>query len=109
MALVLLEAWRSVATLLAMSIGTNRGTWWADPAFGSDLYLLRQTRKVTTKTVNDVRQELIRCTAWVKTDGLVKEIEGDRPAGRPHEIDYLVKAFRPDGTEEMVEGVWSAL
>ena len=45
-----IESWNDIRELVLMSIGTDKGTWWADPNFGSDLWILRQEGKVTGKT-----------------------------------------------------------
>jgi phage gp46-like protein len=41
-----IEQWNDIRVLVLMSIGTDKGTWWADPNFGSELWLLRKTGKV---------------------------------------------------------------
>jgi phage gp46-like protein len=41
-----LEQWASIEELARMSIGTDKGAWWADPGFGSELWLLKKEGKV---------------------------------------------------------------
>jgi hypothetical protein len=45
-----IEQWVSIEELALMSIGTDKGTWWADPDFGSELWLLKKEGKVDGQT-----------------------------------------------------------
>jgi hypothetical protein len=38
---VRIEHGTALPELIRMSIGTDKGVWFADPSFGSDLWLLR--------------------------------------------------------------------
>ena len=40
-----LENWQDIRELILMSIGTDKGRWWADKEFGSELWKLRQSGK----------------------------------------------------------------
>ena len=66
MAPVTIEQWADIRELVHMSIGTNKGTWWADPAFGSDVWLLRQTGKLDEKTAGTLRYMILQATQWLK-------------------------------------------
>ena len=98
-----------IKVLVEMSIGTDRGTWWADPSFGSDLWLFRQRGKVDTRTASAVRQEILRCTRWIVDDGLAQSIECEAWLNDKTRVDYRVLVTRPDGSTELIEGVWDGI
>ncbi len=103
---VRLEDWSSIQTLVEMSIGTDRGTWWADPEFGSDLWKFRQSGKLVPEMVEDVRREILRCTAWIVADGLASKIEcATEQAGRTR-INWVTTVTRPEGSPVQIAGVW---
>jgi phage gp46-like protein len=109
MATARLEQWQSLKVLVPMVLGTNRGTWWADPEFGSDLWLIRQEGKVDQATAGKVKREIERALAWFVSDGLVSETTVTTWQAGKNRIDYLVVMTKPDGGEETVEGVWYGL
>lgn len=109
MATARLEDWRDIRELVEMSIGTDLGAWWADPTFGSRLWILRRTRKVNESTVGAVEQALRDCTAWLVSDGLAKQIEVSAEQSGKNRIDYTVTVTKPDGKTEDIKGVWSAV
>jgi hypothetical protein len=39
-----------------MSIGTDKGTWFADPGFGSDLWLLKKEGKADGQTAGKLER-----------------------------------------------------
>ena len=47
----------------AVRNGTDKGRWWANPDFGSELWLLRQAGKVDGTTAGKVRAMVLECTA----------------------------------------------
>jgi hypothetical protein len=52
-----IEGWNNARELVLMSIGTDKGSWWADPDFGSELRLLRQAGRVDGRTAGTFRQK----------------------------------------------------
>ena len=109
MATVAIEDYRSISTLVEMSIGTDRGRWCLDPDFGSDLWLLRQSGKTTGDLLIDVKQEIIRCTSWIKGDGLASEITCETELSGKDRVNYKVKVTKPSGSTELINGVWDGL
>ena len=77
---VKLENWTDIKELVAMSIGTDKGRWWADSSFGSELWVLRQ--------------EDIQCTA---------ERRGK------NEIDYALTITKSDGGTIFIKDVWHGI
>jgi phage gp46-like protein len=104
-----IEQWADIRELVLMSIGTNRGTWWADPTFGSDLWLLRQTGKLDGQTAGTLRQLILQATQWLVRDGLVQGITCQAERSGKNEITYTVTVIRPHGTSEVIQEVWYAL
>jgi phage gp46-like protein len=70
-----IEQWNDVRELALMSIGIDKGRWWADPAFGSELWLLRQTGKVDGRTAGTLRRMVLESLQWMITDGLAAKID----------------------------------
>jgi phage gp46-like protein len=106
---VKVENWADARELALMSIGTNKGTWWADPHFGSELWLLKQSGKVTGQTAGTLRRMILEATAWLVADGLVKEIDCTASTGPADTIAYTVTIYRGDGKSELIKEVWSAV
>jgi phage gp46-like protein len=106
---VKVENWADIRELVLMSIGTNKGTWWADESFGSELWLLRRSGKVTGQTAGTLRRMILEATAWLVTEGLVRAIECAAETGAADRILYTVTVYRADGTSELIKEVWSAV
>ncbi|WP_020613097.1 phage GP46 family protein [Sediminispirochaeta bajacaliforniensis] len=106
MATVAIENYMSISVLVQMTLGTDRGRWWADPEFGSDLWLLRQTGKTTADLLTDVKQEIIRALSWLKDDGIAEDVECETELTGKNRINYNVKITKPSGASEIIEGVW---
>ncbi len=109
MATALLEDFASIPVLVEMTLGTDRGRWWADPDFGSDLWILRQSGKTGPELEKDVQREVIRSLSWLKADGLAKEITCETEVAGKNRINYRVMVTKPDGGDEFVTGVWNGL
>ena len=92
-----------------MSIGTNKGTWWADGGFGSDLWLLKQSGKVNGQTAGTLRRMILEATAWLVNDGLVKEIDCQAERTGRDEITYTVNVYRNDTKTDFIQEVWNAV
>lgn len=103
---VKLEDWTDIKELVAMSIGTDKGRWWADPSFGSELWILRQAGKVDGSTAGKVRTMILESLNWLKADGLVKDIECTAERVGKNEIGYAVTVVKPDGSSLFVKDVW---
>ncbi|MDR1316535.1 MAG: phage GP46 family protein [Spirochaetales bacterium] len=106
---VKIENWTDIRELVLMSIGTNKGRWWADPGFGSDLWKLRQEGKVTYKTAGTLQQMVLECLAWLKDDGLAGLITCAAEQSGKNAISYTVTVVRPDGQSVMIKDAWYAI
>ncbi|MDR1300956.1 MAG: phage GP46 family protein [Treponema sp.] len=106
---VKIEQWADIRELVQMSIGTNKGTWWADPSFGSDLWLLRQRGKLDGQTADTLRHLILQATQWLVNDGLVREITCHTERSGKNEITYTVTVMRANGSHELLKEVWYAL
>ena len=106
---VRIEQFLTVKTLVLMSIGSDRGKWWADPDFGSDLWKLRQTGKTGPEMVKAVRQEILRCTKWIVQDGLVQTIECETYQNGRNRIDWKVIVTYLDGATEIIGDTWNGI
>jgi phage gp46-like protein len=106
---VSLENWNAINELVQMSIGTNKGSWWVDPSFGSELFLLRQDGKVDGKTAGTLRRMILECLQWLVEDGLVKNIDCEAERTGKNEISYCVTIFAKDETNSQIKEVWSAV
>jgi len=106
---VRIEQWADIREIVLMCIGTDKGTWWADPSFGSELWKLRQEGKVDSRTAGRVQQMLEDCLMWMKDDGLAASIECRAEQAGKNEIAYIVLVTRPNGDTVMVKDVWNAV
>jgi len=106
---VKLENWNDIRELVQMSIGTDRGSWWADPNFGSELWLLRQTGKIDGRTAGTFRRMILDCTQWLVDDGLVKKINCETERSGKNEISYTVETIQPNGGSILINEVWNGV
>ena len=104
-----IENWSDIRELVLMSIGTDKGRWWASPEFGSELWQLRQTGKVDGNTAGTVRQMILDSLQWLIDDGLAKEIECEAERADKNRINYRVKVTRPNGNDILVEDIWNGI
>ena len=104
-----IENWTDVRELVQMSIGTDKGSWWADPAFGSELWKLRQAGKVDNRTAGTFRQYLQECLKWLEDGGIAEDIVCSAERYGKNEIAYSVTALRPDREPLIIKDTWNAL
>jgi phage gp46-like protein len=104
-----IEHWADVRELALMSIGTDKGSWWADPAFGSELWILSQEGKVNNKTAGTVQRMLADCLQWLKDEGIAAGIDCTAEQSGKNEIAYTVTVLRPNGNPVIVKDTWHAL
>jgi len=104
-----IENWTDIREITLMCIGTDKGTWWADPSFGSELWILRQEGKVDNRTAGRVQQMILGCLQWMKADGIASEIDCNAEQAGKNEIAYLVTILRPNGDKVIVKDTWYAV
>jgi len=104
-----IENWADIRELAFMCIGTDKGTWWADPSFGSELWMLRQEGKVDNRTAGRVQQMVLDCLMWMKDDGIASGIECYAERSGKNEIAYAVTIARPKGNPVIVKDTWNAV
>lgn len=101
-----LENWEDIQELVAMSLGTDKGSCFWDKDFGSDIWLL-QKEKVTATTIGNLRQMILDCTAWLIEDGLAKKIECTAEQTGRNSIAYCVTVYRPIGETIEIKEDWN--
>lgn len=106
---VRVENWADIRELAIMCIGTDKGTWWADASFGSELWKLRQEGKVDNRTAGRVQQMIEDCLMWMKNDGFAAGIECRAERVGKNKIAYSVMVRRPNGDTVMVKDTWDAI
>ena len=106
---VRIENWTDVRELVLMCIGTDKGSWWADPSLGSELWKLRQEGKVDNRTIGRVQQIILDCLAWMKDDRIAADIECFAEQAGKNKIAYIVTVLRPKGDPVIVKDVWDAV
>jgi len=104
-----IENFNDIHELVQMSIGTNKGSWWADPDFGSELYLLRESGKVDGKTAGTFKRLLQECLEWLVEDGIVKKINFIVERTGKCEISYLIEITQPNGSNVFIKDVWNGV
>jgi phage gp46-like protein len=109
MATARIESAFSIELLVEMSIGTDRGTWWADPEFGSTLWILRRYGKVGPTTAGEVKRIIEAAVAWLVLDDLAKQIEVVTEHVGRNAIAWAVTVTRPGGGTALVKDVWNGI
>jgi len=104
-----IEQWNDIRELALMSIGTDKGTWWADPDFGSELWLLRKTGKVDGQTAGTLRRMVLESLQWIIQGSLASKIDCTAERAGKNEIRYCVTIFRPGGNNVLITEVWRAV
>lgn len=104
-----IENWQDIRELVLMSVGTDKGRWWACHEFGSELWQLRQTGKVGGNTAGTVRQMILDSLQWLIDDGLAEKIECTAERYGKNRINYSVIVSKPDGKEIKVEDCWNGI
>ncbi|WGK68369.1 phage GP46 family protein [Candidatus Haliotispira prima] len=94
-----------ITDLIEMSIGTEKGSWFANPEFGSQLHTVE---KVESKTASIVKSMIVAATQWLADDGLVLSLEVETERSGRDQISWRVTVAKPDGGGELLEGVWQA-
>lgn len=104
-----IENWLDIRELVLMSIGTDKGRWWADKNFGSELWKLRLAGKITPDTAENMRQMILDSVQWIVDDGLASRIECAVEQQGRDRIAYCVTVVRPDGSAMRMKEVWNGV
>nr|WP_318717154.1 phage GP46 family protein [uncultured Treponema sp.] len=104
-----LENWQDIRELVLMSVGTDKGRWWADKDFGSEIWKLRQTGKITPTTVGTFRQMVLDSVQWLIDDGLAESIDCEAEQQGRNTIAYCVTVHRLDGDTIEVKEAWNGI
>jgi phage gp46-like protein len=104
-----IENWQDIRELVLMSIGTDKGSWWADPDFGTELKKLRQEGKVTSRTAGTLHRMVLESVRWIIDDGFASDITCETEQVGKNEIAYTITVFRPSGKQFEIREVWNAV
>jgi phage gp46-like protein len=104
---IAVENWNDIRELVMMSIGTDKGSWWADPAFGSELWLLRQSGKVDGRTAGTLRRMILECCQWLVNDALAKKFDCEAERTGKNEISYCVTVHGKNESTLQIKEVWN--
>jgi phage gp46-like protein len=104
-----IENWSDIRELVLMSIGTNKGTWWADPGLGSEMWLLKQKGKIDGGTADALKRMIHESLQWLITDALAKKIDVETERQGKNTIAYSVTVYRQDATSVIIKEVWNAV
>ena len=104
-----IEEWASIPELVRMSIGTDKGAWFADPGFGSELWLLKKEGKADGQTAGKLERMLRESLQWLVNDGLAAAIDCAAERTGKNRIDYQITVTRPDGSPVTVKEAWSVV
>ncbi len=103
-----IENWKDIRELVLMSVGTDKGRWFAYPEFGSELWILRQTGKVTSQTAGTVRQMILDSIQWIITDGLADTIDCETKQMGKNRINWKVTVKKSGQKPLYIEEMWDA-
>lgn len=102
-----IENWLNIQELVLMSVGTDKGTWWADTSFGSELWTLRRG-KIAEQTADTLNRMILESLKWLKDEKLAKEITCISKQTGKNTIAYSVTVFHPDGNNTIIiEDIWN--
>ena len=97
---------------------TDKRGWWGDGfaseinglarPIGSKLWLLSRS-KITSETINKVRDYSQAALKWLVDDGIAKSIEITPTRVDPHTISILVIITKPSGEIFKFEKLWSTI
>ncbi|MDR1353659.1 MAG: phage GP46 family protein [Treponema sp.] len=106
-----IERWADIRELALMSIGTDKGAWWADPGFGSELWLLKKEGRVDGRTAGILERMVRDSLRWLVDDGLAAAADCTAERSGKNRIDYQVDIRRPDGSlaEPGIKEVWDVI
>ncbi len=94
---------QSISDLVQMSLGTHKGSWWADPAFGSQIYRIE---KVDSRTPALFQSYCIAALQWLLDDALAAGIRVETERRGRGGIAYRIEVTRPGGETELLEAIW---
>jgi phage gp46-like protein len=106
---VRIEDWASVQELVRTSIGTDKGAWFADPDFGSELWLLKKEGKVDGQTAGTLERMLRESLQWLIDDGLAAAVDCTAERTGKTRIDYQITVRRPEGSPVTVKEAWNVI
>ena len=92
-----------------MSLGTDKGRWYANPDFGSELWLLKKTGKVDGQTAGILQRMAREALRWLVTDGLASGVDCAAQRNGKNRIDYTVTVTRPGGSQITITEVWDVV
>jgi phage gp46-like protein len=92
-----------------MSIGTDKGAWFADPGFGSELWLLKKEGKADGRTAGKLERMLRESLQWLINDGLAAAVDCRAERTGKNRIDYQVTVTRPDGSPVEIKDAWNVI
>ncbi|MCL2602435.1 MAG: phage GP46 family protein [Treponema sp.] len=106
---VRIENWADIRELVLMSIGTDKGRWFADPEFGSELWLLKKSGKTDGQSADTLKRMVLESLQWLVADGLAQSVHCDATPSGKNKIEYTVTVTRPDGPTVIIKEVWDAI
>lgn len=77
----------SIKNKILKTLGTKKGSWWADPSFGTDL---SQVKKINQTTATEVENLIHESLFWMIRDGEVEDIKVEVQNSEPNRIDYRI-------------------
>ena len=92
-----------------MSLGTDKGTWYADPEFGSELWLLKKTGKVDGETAGTLERMVREALQWLVSGGLASSVDCAAQRNGKNRIDYTVTVTRPGHSPAIIKEVWDVV
>lgn len=104
-----IENWASIEELARMSLGTDKGRWFADPDFGSELWLLKKAGKVDGQTAGTLERMARESLQWLVSGGLARSVDCAARRNGKNRIDYTVTVTRPVGSPVIIKEVWDVV
>jgi len=101
-----IENYADIRELVLISLGTDKGSWWADQDFGSELRYLRQG-KLDAAAPSAFRRMALEALDWLVQDGLAAAVECEAKVSGNASLDYTVTVTRPSGDTVVIQRSWN--
>jgi phage gp46-like protein len=91
-----------IGTDLYFSLMIKKGSWFANPDFGCELYKLK---KVTDGNLLLAKQYVLSALDWLKTTGRAKSIKADvkKDLFKTNQIDIIIEVEQANGVKLFYE------
>ena len=104
-----IEDYMNITQLVDIAVLTDKGKWWADPDFGSDLWLLEQRGKIDSETLAHAKDAILASLEPLKVAALISAGSCECTALNKQEIAYQLTITRPSGVSLVIDRIYDGV